>query len=147
MMTGTEAQPFCMMARVYYEDTDAAGVVYHTRYLAFMERARTEWLRQFGLSSAELARTQQVLLAVRSVRVDYRRPARLDDLLTVTTEIVSVRGASMTLRQSCLRGDELLCEGQVDLACLDAAGFRPRKLPPELAGAATFTAIPARRNL
>ncbi|MDA8390957.1 MAG: tol-pal system-associated acyl-CoA thioesterase [Gammaproteobacteria bacterium] len=136
-----------MSVRVYYEDTDAAGVVYYARYLAFMERARTEWLRQFGLSAAELARSEQVLLAVRSVKVEYRRPARLDDLLCVTAVAVSVRGASMTLHQNCLRGEELLCEGRIDIACLDAGDFRPRKLPPELARVATFTDIPARRNI
>ena len=146
-MTPEKTQVARMMVRVYYEDTDAAGVVYHARYLGFMERARTEWLRQFGLSAAELARTGQVLLAVRSVSVAYRRPARLDDLLCITTEAVSVRGASMTLRQNCLRDEELLCEGQVDLACLDAVDFRPRKMPAELVRAATLTVIPARRNL
>ncbi|MDA8360813.1 MAG: tol-pal system-associated acyl-CoA thioesterase [Gammaproteobacteria bacterium] len=146
-MTSETARSFGIWVRVYYEDTDAAGVVYHARYLAFMERARTEWLRQFGLSAAELARREQVLLAVRSIEIDYRRPARLDDLLYVTTGVVSVRGASMTLHQSCLRGEELLCEARIDLACLDGGHFRPRKLPPELACVSTFTDMPARRNI
>lgn len=131
-MTSQPAPPFAVTVRVYYEDTDAAGIVYYANYLRFMERARSEWLRARLRGPRELALTAQVLFAVRSVSLKFLTPARLDDLLTITAEPVSVRGASITLRQACLRGTETVCRGEVDLACVDAQSFAPRRLPEEL---------------
>ena len=132
-MNSQSVQPFAVTVRVYYEDTDAAGVVYYANYLRFMERARSEWLRAQLRGPHELALTTQVLFAVRSVALDFLMPARLDDLLTVTAEPISIRGASLTLRQTCLRGTATVCRGEVDLVCVDAQTFAPRRLPEELA--------------
>lgn len=118
--------------RVYYEDTDAAGVVYYANYLRFMERARNEWLRSQLAGPSELALSGRVLFAVRSVALEFRAPARLDDLLQVSADPLSVRGASLTFRQDCRRDGELICAGRVDIACVDARTFVPRRLPEEL---------------
>jgi acyl-CoA thioester hydrolase len=117
--------------RVYYEDTDAAGVVYYARYLGFMERARTEWLRALGIEQQTLAQQENIIFAVTRVEVDYRRPARLDDLLTVTAQVAKRRRVGLTFHQEIRRreGGELLCSGKVSVVCLDAARLRPRALP------------------
>ena len=133
-MSGDKAHvvPFAIELRVYYEDTDAAGVVYYANYLRFMERARNEWLRaKFG-GPHEMALKAHVLFAVRSVAVKFQVPARLDDVLRVTADPVSIRGASLTFRQDCWRGTECLCAGEVGVVCVDARTFAPRRLPREL---------------
>lgn len=130
-MTQNSAEPFAIAVRVYYEDTDTAGVVYYANYLRFMERARSEWLRANLAGPHELALRTQVLFVVRSVKLDFLMPARLDDVLTVTAEPVAVRGASLSLRQTCLRGVQKVCCGEVDLVCVDAQTFAPRRLPEE----------------
>jgi acyl-CoA thioester hydrolase len=120
---------FRFPVRVYYEDTDAAGIVYYANYLRFMERARSEWLRKAGHDIAELARSRQILFAVRSVRIDYRRPARLSDLLEVAVRPVWRRRVSFAVAQEIRRDGTLLCQGEVTLACLHATTFAPRALP------------------
>ena len=127
-----DSGPFTLEVRVYYEDTDAAGVVYYANYLRFMERARNEWLRARLGGPHELALKTHVLFAVRSVALKFRTPARLDDVLRVTADPVSVRGASLTFRQDCLRGTERICTGEVGIVCVDAQTFAPRRLPGEL---------------
>lgn len=127
-------RPFCLQLRVYYEDTDVGGVVYYANYLKYMERARSEWLRAQGLSNSELARDHGVLFAVRSVELDYHKPARLDDCLSVSAEVVRGGSASLVFRQDVWRGEELLCGGHIKLACLDAVAFSPRPLPTRVAG-------------
>ena len=109
-------QPFS--ARVYYEDTDAGGVVYHARYLAFAERARTEALRDAGVPHDELATQHGLIFVVRRVEMDYWRPARLDDLLVVTTQTVALGGASLTVRQGFAVGDVRIGTLQAKLACV-----------------------------
>lgn len=121
--------PFSIAVRVYYEDTDAGGVVYYANYLRFMERARSEWLRSLGFGNDELARTEAVLFAVRSARLDFRKPARLDDMLEVSAMIESRGSASLTFKQEVRRGDEVLCSGEIKLACLDVQRFAPRPIP------------------
>jgi acyl-CoA thioester hydrolase len=108
-----------MLIRVYYEDTDAAGVVYHSNYLNFMERARTEYLRQSGHSVAKLAADGSIFPVVR-MEIDFKAPARHDDLLRLTTEPVRVSGSSFILRQRVLRDSDsvLLAEALVTLACV-----------------------------
>ena len=121
--------------RVYYEDTDAGGVVYHASYLRYLERARTEWLRQLGYSQARLKQEESLLFTVVSMQMEFLRPARLDDLLSVRSDARLSGGASVSFSQQVLRGDELLLTAQVKVACLEAGSFRPRRLPPSLRGA------------
>jgi acyl-CoA thioester hydrolase len=130
--------------RVYYEDTDAGGVAYHASYLRFAERARTEALRDLGIPHAELLRFFTLMFVVRRVEVDYLRPARLDDSLTVVTEPVTVGGASVLLRQD-VRGTEGSCAVlMVRLACIDPAGGKPGRLPRRWRTALTEMCIAAR---
>lgn len=119
--------------RVYYEDTDAGGVVYYANYLRFLERARTEWLRALGFEQDDLRARLGILFAVRRVSADYLRPARFNDRLEVTVETARVGPASIEFSQEVRRGDETLCTASVRIACLDAAQFGPRPMPPEIA--------------
>ena len=117
--------------RVYYEDTDAGGVVYHASYLRFAERARTEALRGLGLPHAALVAECGVMLVVRRIKVDYLRPARLDDSLTVVTEPIQVGGASVVLRQDVTADNdgESCAVLEVQLACVPPNGDKPARLP------------------
>lgn len=116
--------------RVYYEDTDASGVVYHAVYLRYFERARTEWLRALGLSHSKLGEQAGVAFAVSTLTVDFRRPARLDDALVVTADVERVKRASLEFNQNLHRdGDTLLARARVRVACVDATRFRPCGLP------------------
>jgi acyl-CoA thioester hydrolase len=119
--------------RVYYEDTDAGGVVYYANYLKYMERARTEWLRRLGFGQQALMRESGIVFAVRQVNIDYLLPARLDDMLTVEALIDSVSKVSLTFRQRILRApDTVLSEGSVKVVCLDRNSFRPRAIPSDI---------------
>ena len=118
--------------RVYYEDTDAGGVVYYANYLKFMERARTEWLRHLGFEQDRLVREQGILFAVTEVALRYLSPARFNDALSVTARVVERRRASLQCAQTVYREDQALCAGRIRIACLDAANFRPRPLPDRL---------------
>jgi acyl-CoA thioester hydrolase len=130
--------------RVYYEDTDAGGVVYHAAYLRFAERARTEALRDLGVPHTELLQRFTLMFVVRRVEVDYLRPARLDDSLTVVTEPVTVGGASVVLRQD-VRGPEGSCAVlSVRLACIDIRQGKPGRLPQRWRTALTEMCIAAR---
>ena len=120
---------FSMNVRVYYEDTDAGGVVYHANYLRFMERARTEWLRSLGFDQRRLRSEANLVFAVTRINLEYRRPACLDDELTVTVEMQDRARVSMQFTQRILKGDELLSRGSVKVACIDARRFRPRLIP------------------
>lgn len=120
--------------RVYYEDTDSEGVVYYANYLKFAERGRTEMLRAAGIDHPSLWETHGVGFAVRRVSVDYLRPARLDDALTVQSRMTDIRGASLSAEQTVRRGEEELVRLQVRLACVDRAG-RPARMPPPLRAA------------
>lgn len=122
---------FCWPVRVYYEDTDCGGVVYYANYLKFMERARTECLRARGFEQDQLRESQGILFTVRSAQVDFKRPARFNDLLEVTAEIVRPRRASLTFFQEIRRAGEteLLCSGHVNIACVDAQSLKPAPIP------------------
>lgn len=124
---------FTLPVRVYYEDTDAGGVVYYVNYLKFMERARTEILRQAGLEQVKLAR-DNILFVVHSVAVNYLLPARLDDELLVRTQVVERGKATLFFKQQVVRlvDQTILCEGDVKVACVTADTFKPRALPAEL---------------
>ena len=123
---------FSWPTRVYWEDTDAGGVVYHAQYLAFMERARTEWLRARGHGQELLRNDHDLVFAVRAICMDFLRPARLDDLLAVTVELQACKRASVVFVQSVVRGDETLLTAEVRVAALSASGFRPKPLPDAL---------------
>ncbi len=123
------SREFRWPVRVYYEDTDSGGVVYHANYLKFMERARTEFLRSLGFGQAELRDDLGVLFVVRSLALQYRRPARFDDALAVVTRLKDFRRSLMTFEQKIYRGDELLTEATVDIVCIDAEQFRPVIIP------------------
>jgi len=126
-------QPFSISVRVYYEDTDSGGVVYHSNYLNFMERARTEWLRGLGFEQDQLLREQGVIFAVSSVGIEFRKPARFNELLTVTVSVARRGAASLTLKQSVIRGEDVLAEAEVRVACLDAVRFVPVAMPQDVA--------------
>lgn len=123
-----------MEFRVYYEDTDAGGVVYHARYLGFLERGRTEFFRSQGVSVGELAGRGFVFPVVR-LEIDYRAPAVLDDLVRVNTEILEAGKTSFTLGQQVVRSSDakLLASAKVTLVCV-GPGMKPKRLPDELAG-------------
>ncbi len=123
---------FTIPIRVYYEDTDAAGVVYYANYLKFMERARTEWLRELGFEQDELARTRGVIFAVHSAGLEFVKPAQFNDLLHATVTVGKRGSASITFLQSVRRDTATLCRGEIKVACLDAATFMPRPLPEEV---------------
>ncbi len=125
----SSSREFRWPVRVYYEDTDSGGVVYHSNYLKFMERARTEFLRSLGFGQAELRDDLGVLFVVRSLALQYRRPARFDDALAVVTRLKDFRRSLMTFEQKIYRGDELLTEATVDIVCIDAEQFRPVIIP------------------
>jgi acyl-CoA thioester hydrolase len=123
---------FTWPVRVYFQDTDAGGVVYHASYVNFMERARTEWLRSHGYSNAGLMKEFGVLFVVRSMKLDYLRSALLDDMLAVTAQVVEIGRSRLTLLQTVRRGDELLTEGEVHLVCVSKEAFKPVSVPEAL---------------
>ncbi len=112
--------------RVYYEDTDLAGIVYYANYLRFIERARSEWVRELGLDQAAMKATDGTVFAVKRVEADYHKPAKYDDLLVVETVAEKITGARMVLRQNVLRGDEILFEAVVTIVAINAAGGAAR---------------------
>ena len=128
----SKSKVFALPVRVYFQDTDAGGVVYHASYVNFMERARTEWLRTHGYSNAGLMKEFGVVFVVRSLKLDYLKPALLDDLLNVTAQIKDIGRSRLTLLQSVLRGDELLTEGEIHLVCVSLEGFKPVSVPEVL---------------
>lgn len=115
--------------RIYYEDTDTGGVVYYANYLHYMERARTEWLRAKGLEQTNLADDHNIVLAVKRAAVDYLKPAKLDDVLEVSADVTRFGSASITFSQQVKRGEELLCDGEVRIVCLDTITFKPKAIP------------------
>lgn len=116
--------------RVYYEDTDMAGVVYYANYLKFIERGRSEALRDLGIDQSKL-REAGLVFVVRKLTADYHAPARFDDDLTVTTETGDIKGASLTMAQEVLRAGKKLFSAKVQIACMDLEG-RPQRLPTEV---------------
>lgn len=115
--------------RVYWEDTDAGGVVYYANYLKFLERARTEWLTALGLEQDHLANEMGILFVVRRVEADYLRPARFNDRLLVQSRLADCGRASLVMEQRISRGSEHLLAARVQVACVDSASFRPARIP------------------
>jgi acyl-CoA thioester hydrolase len=131
---------FAFPLRVYYEDTDAGGIVYYANYLRFIERARTEALLALGFSQIELRDRLGVLFAVRAVAIDYLAPARLEDQLVVTTEVAALGGSRIEMRQEVRRDGAALAKCRVTLVCIDADA-RPARIPAEVR-AALATLLP-----
>ncbi len=125
--------------RVYYEDTDAAGVVYYANYLKFLERARTEWLRALGFELPEIERDFRRVFVVRHVSIDFFQPARLGDALAATVAITEAGRSRLRLQQEVRRGEDVLVRAQVTLACLDTLRWRPAAMPEPLSSALEAT--------
>ena len=130
----TSAKPFSLEVRVYYEDTDAAGVVYYANYLKFMERARTEWLGSLGFGVAEFEAAHGVVFVVHRMEIEYRLPARLSDRLEATLELAELGRARMVALQQVTRGTSVLAQARVTLACVERASWRPARIPAVLHG-------------
>jgi len=125
-----EPASFTLPVRVYYEDTDAGGVVYYANYLKFCERARTDWLRAIGFEQHRLASEQNIVFVVRSVKADYRLPAVLDDLLEVVSTISRLGHASLVFDQKVLRDGQAIFDAQITIACIDRVAQRAIPIPP-----------------
>lgn len=128
----TDVPSYALAVRVYYEDTDAAGVVYYANYLKFIERARTEWLRSIGIELDAIERCHGVVFPVRSLEARYDRPARLGERLDVTVRPESVKRAAMTVQQEVERSGDQLFSCRVRLACVDSETFRPKPIPASM---------------
>lgn len=124
-----KAEIFELPIRVYYEDTDAGGIVYHSTYLNFMERARTEWLMAKGINLNTHAQTHQEMFVVRKLNIEYRQPAHLCDDLVVQSRIIERSRTRALFEQNILRGDEILTHGSVEIVTLDVITRRPKPLP------------------
>ncbi|MCC7546724.1 MAG: tol-pal system-associated acyl-CoA thioesterase [Burkholderiales bacterium] len=150
-MPSPEARPaagpeaFCIDLRVYYQDTDAGGVVYHANYLNFFERARTEWLRHLGYDLRAMAQAGHLFI-VRRLELRFLRPALLDDRLRVSVEVEHVGRAQLTLRQRACRDAQDLVEASVNLACVEGGSFRPTALPGTLYAELAPSASTIRQN-
>ena len=131
-VTHSAPGPFSIPVRVYYEDTDTAGVVYYANYLRYLERGRTEWLRALGVEQLRLAQDAGIVFAVRSLNIEYLRPARLDDALAVLTELTLAGRAQVTLKQRIERAGETLVEATVRIACLRTGKMKPAPLPADI---------------
>ena len=115
--------------RLYFEDTDSGGVVYHANYLKFMERARTEWLRSLGLNQAKLKQEEKVMFVVRKINIQYKIPARFNDELVVHTDRTKTTDYSIILKQNIFRDTELITQGQVEIVCINSNLFKPMRIP------------------
>jgi len=127
----TDGEGHTYSLRVFYEDTDAAGIVYYANYLKYLERARTEMLRAVGITHSNLLAEYNIVFVVRRCVSEYRKPARLDDLLLVHTHIVSIRGASVDLTQDVICGEDILVESELRLACI-TSDEAPTRIPGKL---------------
>lgn len=125
----SKPKTYSLPIRVYFQDTDAGGVMYHASYVNFMERARTEWLRTHGYSNAGLMKEFGVVFVVRSLKLDYFKPALLDDLLVVTAQLKDIGRSRLNLVQCVRRGDEVLTEAEVHLVCVSVENFKPASIP------------------
>ena len=126
------APRFSILCRIYWEDTDAGGVVYYANYLKFMERCRTDWLRALGIDQLRLRADRQLQFAVVSLAMDFLRPAVLNDEVLVTAELERLSGATIAFKQTITRGHVQLIDASTRVACLDSATLRPRPIPKDL---------------
>ena len=123
---------FRVAMRIYWEDTDAAGIVFYANYLKFFERARTEWLRSLGFGQEALRTDAGIAFVVSETRLRYRRPARLDDVIDVSVAVVHLGQASLEIAQEARRAGELLADGTIRIGCVELGTFRPCRIPNEI---------------
>jgi acyl-CoA thioester hydrolase len=123
---------FSFPVRVYFENTDAGGVVYHSEYLKFLERARTEWLRHLGFTHQQLAKKHGIVFVASQVAVDFVKPARLDESISVGVSIESLGKVRVIFHQEIRRDEEVLVRGRVTIACVTCEGFKPTEIPEEV---------------
>ncbi len=128
----TPKPAFSLPIRVYWEDTDAAGIVFYANYLKFFERARTEWLRGLGFEQERLRTEQRFGFVVSETHVRYLAPARLDDVIDVSVDVVRAGAASLRIAQEARRGALLLADGTIRVGCVDLGTFRPRRVPDDI---------------
>ena len=126
------SKEFCWPIRIYYEDTDAAGIVYHANYLKFMERARTEWLRQIGFEQNALAEQAGILFVVRKIVIDYIQPAQFNDEIKVLSSVARLGRASLEFAQDIVIEDAVLSQGRVKVGCIDRRTLRPMAMPADI---------------
>ena len=120
---------FTFPVRIYFEDTDSCGVVYHSNYLKFMERARTEWLRSVGIDQRHLKHQAHIMFVVHRIDIQYKLPARFDDELVVKSELIDIGSSKIEFRQMIYRDEEILIDAHVDIACIDSEKFKPVRIP------------------
>ena len=131
-MTRLEPAAFRVPMRIFWEDTDAAGIVFYANYLKFFERARTEWLRSLGFGQEQLRTGAGIAFVVSETRLRYRRPARLDDVLDVRVAVVHDGQASLEIAQEARRAGELLADGTIRIGCVELGTFRPCRIPNDI---------------
>ena len=120
---------FSLPIRIYFEDTDSGGVVYHSNYLKFMERARTEWLRSVGIDQSHLKHHELIMFVVHRIDIQYKLPARFNDDLVVKSELIDIGSSKIEFRQMIYRDEVLLIDANVDIACIDSEKFKPVRIP------------------
>jgi len=123
---------FSLPIRIYFEDTDSGGVVYHSNYLKFMERARTEWLSAVGIDQRHLKQDNHIMFVVHRIDIQYKLPARFNDNLIVKSELKDIGSSKIEFRQMIYRNDEMLIDASVDVACIDSEKFKPVRIPPTI---------------
>jgi len=123
---------FSLPVRIYFEDTDSSGVVYHSNYLKFMERARTEWLRSIGIDQRHLKQDNHIMFVVHRIDIQFKLPARFNDDLIVKSELRDIGSSKIEFRQMIYRNDEMLIDASVDIACIDSEKFKPVRIPPTI---------------
>ena len=133
----TAAFSFSHPVRIYWEDTDAGGVVFYANYLKYFERARTEWLRALGFGQQRMRAEQGLIFVVTDTHIRYLQPARLDDQLAITVRLAAAARATLTLAQAAVRGATVLADSRITLACVEAETFRPKRLPQLILDALT----------
>jgi acyl-CoA thioester hydrolase len=118
--------------RIYYEDTDSGGVVYHSNYLKYMERARTEWLRSLGIDQVELKKIFSVMFVVKELAIKYLKPAKFDDEIIVQTKVTKNKNCSLNLTQKIIRNKEVLTDSVVEIVCINVNLFKPTRIPQDI---------------
>ena len=121
--------PFKWSVRIYFEDTDSGGVVYHSNYLKFMERARTEWLRSLQINQAELKKKDKIMFVVANVNIDYKKAARFNDELDIETSVDNIGASKVNLTQNIMKNLELYTSAKVSIACIHSETFKPQRIP------------------
>lgn len=128
----SQKNEFAASYRIYYEDTDLGGVVYYANYLKFFERARTDFLREKGVVQSKLAAEINIMFAVRNCQIDYVKPAKMDDLIEVSVEIIEIGKVSLKMKQEIKLDDMVLCKMTVEIVCVNSANFKPTRIPASI---------------